>query len=274
MPRILFPEFRDQLEPTKYPFGETVSLVNVNGDTILEGSFLDAHLYPVGGGARMYLSKVVVDHDEVTFFVGDATNTELCSGSYDLIDPPSRIGLTDQYSRPAGVLISEPSRIALFQAWGIGTHTFELSQSEFAATCCMPTPEVGVRGILLADGTLFTGRTWIIGDDGVVVSYEEASSADKCGAPADVLPAIRVDVVGDPLFRRRLCEDPGLYETPRPVRLIRFRRDDHVFECTPNEYGNITMQMNDQQPNTALRIYTNGDGMVIEVAGSNTTLTD
>lgn len=272
MTRILFPEFRDQLEQTKYPFAERATLRNELGNTISNTTLLDAHLYPIGAEDRLFLSHVNVDHEAVTVYVGDRWEEDRCWGSFDPADPPSKISLADSYERPAGILVTEPQRIALFQSWGTGIHRFTVEQTEFAATCCMPQPAIGVRGILLEDGTLVTGRVWFLGDDGVVVRYEENTDEGNCNRSPRDLSVIRIDIVGDPLFRRRLCE-PDLFETPNPVRKIRFRDEFQVFECDPNEYGNITIQGNDEMSDTAaLRIRQTEDGLLIEVAGSNTML--
>lgn len=269
--RILYPQFRDQFEPTKYPFGDRASLRNSEGRIILEGTFLDAHLYPIGGREGIYLSSVVVTHQDVTLWIGDSVQKQLASGVITVPNFPDHVLLQDAYDRPAGILVSSPDRLAMFYTWGIGAHEFTPTQSQFAATCCMPTPEIGVRGIILEDGSIFTGKVWIVGDDGVVVRYETVMLPRACNQPAETINVIRVDIVGDPLFRRRLCEDKELFTTPNPVRIVRIRNGDYVFECTPNEFGNMTIQMNDNlAADTVLRVRTTEEGIVFEAVGSKT----
>lgn len=273
--RILYPEFRDQLEPTKYPFGSKSRLRNTAGTFLLEGTFLDAHLYPIGGQEKLYLSKAVITHGEITLWIGDVNNDALASGQFLLTDPPDHVRLTDAYGRPAGILVSERQRMSIFQTWGVGTHTFEIRDTEFAATCCMPTPEIGVRGILLEDGTLFPAHVWIVGEDGVVVRRETVTLPGKCGQAAREVEVIRVDIVGDPLYRRRLCDPLSLFSTPNPVRQLRIRAGDTVFTCPPNALGNFSIQMNDNLAgDTALRVRTTLDGIVFEVVGSKTASED
>lgn len=293
--RILYPQFRDQFEPTTYPFVAKARLRNDAGDFLLEGTLLDAHLYPIGAKERMYLSKVVVEHGHVTIHIGDAYNQSLASGTFEVTDPPDHVLLTDDYNRPAGILVSQRQRLALFQTWGTGTHEFLLGDTEFASTCCMPMPEIGVRGLLLDDGTLFTGRVWILGEDGVVVRYSTMLLPAGCyrglegadmenrgdllledGIPMGLdnsgtteIPLIRVDIVGDPLFRRYLCEGENLFTTPNPIRKLRIRHAGGVFECPPNADGNFTIQMNDDlAANTVLRIRVDPAGIVFEAVGS------
>lgn len=273
MARVLFPEFRDAYEATKYPFGEKASLQNRLGDLILEGAFLDAHLYPIGGKERLYLSRIAVEFGQATVSIGDVDHEELASGTIDLIHPGSFVRLADAYQRPAGLLVSEPSRLSIFSTWSHGIHPFEIEQTEFAATCCMPQPEVGVRGILLDDGSLITGTAWIVGGDGVVVRSD--TQMVTLGCQSLTLDTIRVDVVGDPLFRRRLCDDYNLFDTPNPIRKIRVTDGVSTFTCLPDRYGNFQMRVHDLlSPSTVLRIRPDVGGLVIEAVGTPTGGTD
>lgn len=270
---IRYPDFRDQNATTGYPFAERAKRINDAGDMILEGFLLDAHLYPIGGQERLYLSKVIVAHETITFYIGDASNDELASGEIPTVDPLDCVRLVDTYGRPAGILVSESERLAVFQTWGIGTHEFTVDQTEFCATCCMPTPEIGLRGIQLEDGTLFTGHVWIVGDDGVVVRQGLDGLALKanCIEVATTIYPIRIDIVGDPLFRRRLCADTGYFSTPNPVRVLRITDGTTSHDCVPDEFGNLTIQMNDNLATyTALRIRVQTDGIKIETVGSST----
>lgn len=268
MPRVLYPEFRQQLETTKYPFSARASLHNNAGQSIVEGSFLDAHLYPIGGKARLYLSKVTVTTTTMTFILGDEATPELASGVVSLGNLENNVILADSYGRPAGILISERVRLASFQAWGIGTHEFNVDQTEFAATCCMPTPEVAVRGILLEDGSVLSGQIWIVGDDGVVIRHDYEVVPVSCQQDMAAVDVIRVDIVGDPLFRRRLCTDASLFNTPHPIRKIRIVNGDYVFESSP-EMGELTIQTNDGlTSDPVLRIHPTEDGLVFETIGS------
>lgn len=273
MSRILYPEFHPQFAATKYPFAPGSSLVNDQGDTLLDGTFLDAHLYPIGGQEGLYLSQVVVDYATVTFGISDHLNIVLATGSMPFNALPSIVTLRDLYGRPAGILVSSPLRLSVFRAWAEGTHTFTALQTQFLATCCMPTPEIGVRGILLADGSLFTGPVWIVGDSGVVVRHEVVPQLRRGCAAQLFLQAIRVDIVGDPLYCRRLFDQPGqslLYATPNPIRKLRIRSGARVFECTPDQYGRFTLQgNNDLARDTVLRIRTQPTGLLIEAVGSN-----
>lgn len=265
--RVLHPEWRDSLETTPYPFTDTATLRNDGGKFIPEGTFLDATLYPIGGGVRMRLSKVVINNQTVKIYIGDADDDELASAEIDLIEPPDEARLVDKYGRAAGLFVSESIRLSIFQAWGLGTHTFTQEQAGFCATVCMPTPEVALRGFILEDGSVFTNDIWMIGDDGVVLSVEDNVPV-QVGCLGTNIPekVIRVDVVGDPLFRRRLCE--GVFTTPQFLRTITVKRGCREFVCGPDEFGDFKISVGHQDsPDPILRVHTGTDGVIIEAVG-------
>lgn len=263
MPRVLYPQWRQEHQATRYPFGDEATLVNDEGYVLLEGTFLDAALFPVGGVEGLYLSSVEVTFEEVILTIGDRIEKSRCSARFPLVSPPDEIVLEDAYGRPAGLLISEAPRLGLFQGWETGVHAFEPAQTRFAATVCLPTPEDGLRGILLEDGTLLTGDVWLVGDDGVVLREEEVSLAGP-GA----YRVVRVDVVGDPLYRRRLCEPGSLFDTPSFITGLRVEHPGGSFTCAPDGRGNLQITHGDGLvDDPALRVRTTPTGVRIEVVG-------
>jgi hypothetical protein len=205
--RIIHPEFRTENLASNYPFADTATLLSRDKIIIPPDMFLDASIYPIGMGARAYISSLVVGNRSVTIWVGDSTQAQRASCSFDPLAPPELLALVDVYGRPAGMFVADPIQLASAQAWPAGVHTFDIGTSEFAASCTISTPEEGVRGLIAAQGHLLTGDTWLIGEDGVVISLDANGN-------------IRVDVVGDPLFNRRLCDPVGLFISPRFVKTI------------------------------------------------------
>src|SRR6185436_11537782 len=106
--KVLHPEFRKELEPTPYPFGDSATMTTDGGLTLPPYVFLDAILYPVGSSVGMYLGSVEVTHQAITFTIADPDHSSLATGSFDPIDPPETIALEDQDGRPAGLLVSQP----------------------------------------------------------------------------------------------------------------------------------------------------------------------
>lgn len=266
--RIRHPQWRKELEPTGYPFSPRATLVNAAGDTLPEGVFLDAALYPVGGQERLHLANVNIAGTTVTLTIGDAGDPARASGSFAMFAPPTDLKLLDSFGRPAGLFVSEPSRLAVFSSWTSGDHPFTVDQSEFVAGVCIPTPEVGLRGIVLDDGSLLSGEVWLVGDDGVVLSVESQDLPDASGRSVRH-QVIRIDIVGDPLFRRRLCASGGLFTTPNPVRQVRVVNGSQSFTVSPDEFGDLKLAVNNRlAPDTVLRVRTTPDGVVFEAVGS------
>lgn len=241
--RVLHPEWRPYHEGTTYPFADHVTLRNDDGDFIPESTFFDASLYPVGGQVGLYLSRVTIREQSIEFAVGDRLDPERCTGAIDLTATPDDILLVDAYGRPAGVLFSANAKLGVFQTWSLGAHAFDVTQTGFCDNVCWPIPDVGFRGFLLDDGSVMTGDIWLIGDDGIVLTPGSAETGRSGCSSDDASPAsvttIRVDVVGDPLFRRRLCGDA--FNAPRFIRGLRIQKDCDTIDATPNAYGNFNM---------------------------------
>lgn len=267
MTQIVHPEFRDYFETTRYPFADSASLDNAEGDFIGESIFLDASFYPVGGTERLYLSRVEITNDEAILTLGDENTDSLASATFSLVDPGDEIRFTDSFGRPAGLIVSEASRLATFQSWSLGTHLFSVGETEFAARVCIPTPEIGLRGILLEDGSVFTDDIWIVGDDGVIVRRETVT-VPKTGFTdeVEVHEVIRIDVVGDPLYRRRLCAN--VFETPRFLRTITFKHGTDEIMCGPDDSGDVKVSVGSQDAeDTTLRLRILDSGLQFEAVG-------
>lgn len=245
--RIVFRDFRDENERSRYPFADGATLKTTDGRFAIDnGTFLDASIYAVGSRERTYISAIVVEPRKITIHIGDAVQPRRCFAEFDPFAEPYELRILDSLGRDCGILVTEPERAAVFSTWSLGTHVFNVNASEFVASCVIPTPEVGVRGILTEAGELLTGDAWIVGDNGVVVREDEGN--------------IRVDIVGDPLFVRKACVPLTEYVAPRFLKTIN--------NCGPDAFGNVNLTVGDHfAENTILRIYPDGTGLRIEAVG-------
>lgn len=272
-PTVRNQEWRASHENNKYPFEDRAKLINNDGDMLFEGLFLDAVFYPVGGQASGYLSKVTVTSDTVTLTVGDSGSPSRAYASFDRFYPPEELRFVDFFDRPAGVVVSEPTRLAILNSMALGDHTFQPGEAGFVARVWTPVVEAGVSGVELDDGSVLTGDVWLVGDDGIVLSCSVVSVKDSCDTFSEAT-VIRVDVVGDPLYRRRLCADTEFFATPKFVESIVFCKPasgdlpQACFECSPDETGEIQVQVgNTLATDTILRIRPASDGMIVEAVG-------
>lgn len=251
----------------KYPFADRATLKNRAGIEIPEALFLDAAFFIVGGVQGTYLSHVEITFDTATLTLGDGQAAAKATGSFPILTPPDVITFEDAFGRPAGFLVAGDD-LASMRGWGLGKHDFTQAATEFAAAVSMPVPETGLRGILLDDGTILTGDVYLVGEDGVVLRTDNPDvDPQREGIGADY-SVIRVDVVGDPLFRRRLCEPADLFAAPRFIKSVRVLHDDGEFTCLPDAYGDIKITVNnDLAFDTVLRLRSSADGIVLEAVG-------
>ena len=125
---------------------------------------------------------------------------------------------------------------------------------------------------MLADGSFFAGKVWLVGEQGVVIRSGQVDEPAACEIPTSKLESIRIDIVGDPLFKRRLCGDfTDMFITPNPIKSVRVvnEADVEVFVCDPNEAGDLQiMATNSLAADTVLRLRNTEAGIVLEAVGS------
>ncbi len=251
--RILFPEFRDEQEASRYPFADSATLQSVAGDNIqiAPDTFIDASFFIIGGDRRVYISSINVTPQIVTIVVGDAELAARVTATYNPLSPPTTGVLLffDQYARPAGMLLSSPTALARFAGWGTGTYPFTLAQTEFVSSVVISANEPGVRALRPETKQFLTGDIWLVGDQGVVLRQDGPS-------------VIRIDIIGVPLFRRFLCEPQQGADFPNKRYL------KTINDCGPDEFGNFTFTATNQAvSDSVLRVYADGETIVIDTVG-------
>ncbi len=266
--RILIPPWRAENATTFYPFADGATLTN--GTAVLPPElFVDASLYPIGAGPNMRLAQVVVTNQAVTLVIGDDDSAETATVTFPLLDPPAELRLLDKYGRPAGLLLADVAQLSIFQSWSPGTYAFSTAESAFAASCCAPTPEICARGFLLAAGTVLTGDVWLVGDNGVVLSSHTVvdNTPGMLGGP-QTYTVIRVDIVGDPLFKR--AETGDTFVTMPFLQTLTIQDHVHSFVCTPDALGACQITAgHGRAEDSVLRIRATADGLMIETVGES-----
>jgi hypothetical protein len=246
--RIVHPSYREENQQTDYPFVDGSSLLGSQGFSLSKSTFFDAVLHPVGRNLPQRLSKISITDVTATITLSDDSGVS-CTGSVSLADPNGVVGLTDASGRPAGLLLGDASQLSLLQSWTAGDHIFGLS-AQFVASVTIPDPGDYVTGLLADGADALTGDIWIVGEQGVIVTEEDG--------------AIRVDIVGDPLFKRSLCDETTQFVTSNYLKTIN--------DIPPDAYGRLNLipsQTLTQRP--ALRIYPSDSGeLVIALASPGT----
>jgi hypothetical protein len=270
MGRLFGTPWRETHRENKFPFTEQSSLRARSGGQLLEGVVLDASLYPPAGTSRYRLAKVTIASDRAIWYLGDGQQDELATAVLSFVSPEAILAFTDEHDRPAGVLVLDPLAALSIRGWGLGDHEFDAGDAEFCGSVCLPASAVGVTGLLLDDGTLLTGDVWLVGGDGVVLTQEERIRTGSCQVSI-AETVLRVDVVGDPLFRRRLCSPTDRFDPPRWLQTITIVADNQTVVLTPDELGQIRIQLGaNLADDSALRIALRDNQLMFEIVGTLT----
>jgi hypothetical protein len=240
-------EWRDEQADSRYPFTDASTLEGSNGILIEKDIILDAVIYIIGAIPPVYLKSITSEARLITITIANTDDSLVVTGSFDPFDSGDTIPLIDSYGRPAGLLVCDAERITRFRSWPFGVYTFDLT-AEFVESVVVPFPNKHLGGFVLPDGSMVTGDVWMVGEDGVVLREDEG--------------AIRIDLVGDPLFKRKLCTATGgsveLFVTPNYLKTIN--------GIKPDEYGNFTITANNELAgDTILRIYPDSTNNVVKI---------
>ena len=246
--RILYPDFRDETENTRYPFADSATLTSVDGAVkIAQNTFIDAVLYPIGAGPGLHITRIETTPTRVRIVIADAEGTGDYIATYSPQDSSATpLTIVDEYDRPAGCIVADSEKLASFGTQ-FATYEFNRTATEFAASVIIPTTEPGVRGIKTPKSNLLTKDVWLIGDMGVQLTPVGSDT-------------IRIDIIGEPLYKRALCD--GNIDFP-PKKYLKT-----INGVPPDIFGNfIITPLRAQAPDSILRIYHAMNGIIVETVG-------
>lgn len=243
--RFLHPQYRDDNRDTLYPFADNAVLQGSLGYGFTTSTFLDAILHPVGKTLPQRLARVVVTSLQATLVIGDDAG-DSCSCVVDLTSPNGVLPLSDASGRPAGLLLADVDQLMLIQNWPRGTHLF--TSAAFVASVTVPDPQGYVKGISADGAATLSGDVWLVGEGGVILTEEDGT--------------IRIDVVGDPLFRRAQCGETASFAAPNYLKTI-----NNIAPDARGAFHLFASQTLTDLP--ALRIHAGSSGdLVIELASA------
>jgi len=237
--------WREEIASGSYPFSDGVSRAADGGKVIDPGTFLDAAICLVGRTGPLYLSQIDISAQGLVLWIGDQDERLAASGTYEFGSDTGIIELVDAAGRPAGIIVSEPGRLVRFAGWEDGSHFFDTTTTEFAAKATMCPPIQGVSELRDNTDVSVNGTVWLVGDEGVLLR--------------EVDGAIRVDIVGDPLFRRRLCGADGSLEERRFVRAFG--------DLYPNSMGEVALTVDEHTAGSVIRVHSAQSGIEISTIG-------
>lgn len=252
MSLIIFPQFREEQRDSRYPFEDNAGLVDESGVLSMPNEvFIDASIYLIGGGGSAYIASIEIDGRDIHITVQTTDPIVTATGTYKP-DESSIVYLKDTYGRSAGVFVMGAQAVNFFFGIPAATYTFKSTALRFVATCFVPTPNKGVRGFRLPNGTIVASDILLLGENGVVFRNVSKTGLEN---------KIRVDVIGEPLFKRKNCDDENLEPAARKFLST-------INGCGADEFGNfvLTTASDDPANPTPIRIYpTNSDTLVIDI---------
>lgn len=242
-------EWRDQLKDTKYPFCDRSSLITANNLAIDKAAIYDASFYIVNWSSKLFITSIEVLSAVATqanIYVGSPANKKVAHATIDPFNIPEIITFFDTLGRPAGIMVVDSIAMSFIQTWPIGDHIFR-ETAEFVPAVVLPMPDNIVSSLKCENGALVNNNVWLIGEDGVVLRLEGNNN-------------IRVDIIGDPLFKRRQALDNFI--TPKFIKTIN--------NIPPDDNGDFKIVVgNYEASDTILRIYPDPSlpGLRIELVG-------
>lgn len=237
MPQVIFQEYRDSNRLSKYPFEDTATLVSVSGDvTVPEEIFCDASIYIPGAVSPVYIQNIASTSSGITLTVSDYSKQYTATGK---ITPRSNsVELLNDSGQQVGILAASAD-LTYFTNLPKGVHEFTYKATSFVPRCIVTLMDVGVTSIGVKDGKQLYGDVWLVGKDGIVLRYVDDT--------------IRIDIVGDPLFKR---EDES-FEAPKFIQTIN--------GVPANEFGDFKITVGEEKD--ILRIENSSEGIKIYAAG-------
>jgi hypothetical protein len=260
--RIIVAEWRAENASLRFPFTDRSTLQSSTGITLPENAFVDAAVHPPEHSGRVFLGEIRVTLDATTYVLSSERASELATG----VRTDDVIWFYDSLGRSAGVLVVDPD--VLPTNWPLGNHAFRQS-AEFVPSVIEPSVETGPTSLVLPDGSLISGDVWLVGDAGVVLTVQDN--------------VLDINVVGDPLFRRRLC-DPEVSDvyvassslvapffTPTYLQYISIPVNGEWVDVPADEFGGFVIMANDAAtPDSVLRVYPRDGTIRIELVGKLT----
>lgn len=241
--RINYPTYHEELMKVKYPFSETATLTN--GDVFIENDiFVDGRIFPPLASVTTFISGITID---ITCSIVLSDEKGIVGiAEFEKSNPPSVVNFYSNTNAYVGLLVGyEHGGIKKLTNWPVGSYEFSSQATCFSPTVLVPQPQECVRSITLADGSVFTGPVALVGENGVQLT-----------CPKDEENTIQVDIVGDPLYTKRLCnEEAATFSNDTIFKILDY--DGTSIKADNNGSINITIAIQEHE-SPALRITKDG----------------
>lgn len=191
-----------------YPFVDTASLTDASGLLKLQkGWIIEARIWAsMETAARTYLRSIARTKDLLTFTIS-TTEEDLCTA--EVTDfTKTRLAFFDAGGSQVGYMTFAPGALSLIHDRASQVYQFSVDAAEFTAGSVISVRSSGLNSIRDAQAAAISEELILVGGEGIALHVIDGST-------------IRVDVIGDPYFRRDICDDRDfLGRVINPVRQI------------------------------------------------------
>jgi hypothetical protein len=191
-----------------YPFVDTATLRDSSGIVTISPSWvLDAKFWPsMASASRVYLKEINRTKDMLTITIA-SLDEDLCTTETTDFTK-RRLAFYNANSQQVGFMSFAEGGLVSLHDIPTGVYRFASDASEFVASALAVEVLTGLNSIKGQTGDALREDFRIVGGEGVMLIK---GSGNK----------IRVDIIGDPYYRRDVCDDRDfLGRVINPVRLI------------------------------------------------------
>jgi len=210
MARQIDQQWTDIHRDDPYPFKDTATLRSNTGELVIDRRwFVEARLWPITNSSRVYLRTLFREGTTLTMQVASDLGT-LATAVVAVDSSARRAVFVDASGLQVGFIQASAGGFGFIMDYPEGSYRFGLPATEFMPTVVTPQVRGGATQIKDDAGTFLTGNWRFVGGEGVALVKDDDS--------------IRIDLIGDELYRRDTCEIPSeLGLLMHPVRYIHWQ---------------------------------------------------
>lgn len=241
----IFASWREQAAQSKYPFTDFSECLSVSGVPLPASLFLDVSLVS-SQNARVQLVSLIPYATDLLAVFKNEYETETFQAVLGITDGVTSSNLTAD-GRVCGLVVYDPVSVSYFLSKYSSVQSFQDFAAELCPRCVHVVINPGVQSLAAGDLLGNAGVVLLIGEDGVVL--RQVDLALDTLAPNDPAKAIRVDIVGNPLYDAEAC-----FTADSAVGLAA----TSINHVKPNSRGALTLIVDRRASQSALRV-TQGD---------------
>ena len=183
MPVPILQEYENQNARRRFPFADSASMIDTDGNVLPTDFMIDAFLYPLNMTGTLYLSSIDNSNGKLYFSTTDKS-APIGMATYSSDSEYAEVYEIGLLERQIGVVVFGSGLSSIVR--GNALRTFTADATAFTPAVFVPLNQVGVRALKLPDGTYVTGDVTFEGRDGVRVTSRVASGKH----------ILRIDVIG------------------------------------------------------------------------------